>query len=224
MSKDGFKVDPRWLSGLQHMLEPETTGELAEFIYCAQWIRNFLPNFTKFSQLLIDIPEAAFKKSGKWTKRSVKKIKLEPWSWGTTHRNSYSALQEMLWEQMKLSFPKAYWTSCVFTDASNAFWSGLVTQRPRGAGKETSIAETRTLGIHWLKIQGIRAMLIHIWKRGIRKFFHNSSIRLSLLCQQSSLCSYLSLQPALRLQPKVTRTKSKRSCNEKSAEMGTLLI
>ena len=38
----------------------------------------------------------------------------------------------MLKEQVELSFPKSDWTTCLFTDASEHSWSGVVTQAPPG--------------------------------------------------------------------------------------------
>lgn len=130
ISKDGYTLEQYRLSGLQDIKEPETGAALAQFIYCTRWMSNCLPNFSRVSQPLIDILEEAFKKSGKRTKRSIKNIKLATSSWGEVHSNAYNELQDMLRNQVKLSYPKPDMVTCMFTDASDHSWAEVVTQVP----------------------------------------------------------------------------------------------
>lgn len=128
ISGDGHKLDPTRLSGLQTMGLPKTAEELAQLIHCCRWMSLSIPDFTRRIVPLNDMLEAAFKKAGKRTKKSICKILLQRLSWGPTHDESFHNLQESLINAAKLSYTKGKKTICVFTDASNRFWLGVVTQ------------------------------------------------------------------------------------------------
>lgn len=49
-------------------------------------------------------------------------------SWGAVHENAFKDLQEALKNAVKLAFPKEGKAICVFTDASDKFWAGIVSQ------------------------------------------------------------------------------------------------
>ena len=49
-------------------------------------------------------------------------------SWGTTHLNAFRDLQDTLRNAVKLSYPNPGTEICIYTDASERFWSAVVTQ------------------------------------------------------------------------------------------------
>lgn len=128
ITADGYKMDPRRLEGLKNISEPVTADELAEFVYCTRWMSNAIPSFSERVAPSVNIMEAAFKKSGKRTKRSIKKYNLRDLSWGTPHINAFKSVQESLREAVKLAYVDPDKVTCVFTDASDKHWSGVVTQ------------------------------------------------------------------------------------------------
>lgn len=142
LSPDGYRMDPARLSALQDMALPQTAAGLAEFIYCCRWMSLTLPDFARRVSPLNDVLEAAYTRSGKRTKRSIKTIALSTLSWGTPHEKAFHDLQDMLHNAVKLSYPKEGMVICIYTDASERFWSGVVTQT-QPADLDKSLEEQR---------------------------------------------------------------------------------
>ncbi|MEM7504931.1 MAG: RNase H-like domain-containing protein [Pseudomonadota bacterium] len=112
------------------MDEPITASELAEFLYSCRWMSVAIPSFASISKPLAEILELAYARSGRRAKRSVQTIRLDSLSGGAEHRKAYATLQESLSRSVKLSFLRADRVVCVYTDASDALWAGVVTQLP----------------------------------------------------------------------------------------------
>lgn len=128
VSGDGYKLDPTRLSGLQEMHIPRTAEELSQFIYCCRWMSLAIPNFTQRIGPLNDVLEEAFAKSGKRTKKSIRKVALNSVSWGPRHEKIFLDLQDSLQTAVTLSYPDPNKAICIFTDASDRYWSAVVTQ------------------------------------------------------------------------------------------------
>jgi len=127
-NEKGYKMDPSRLSGLKDMHVPETAAELGEFIYCCRWMSIALPEFAKRVSILNDVLEEAYSKSKKRTKKSITNIMLSSLSWGDKHIETFVQLQNDLKNSITLAYPDIEKTICLFTDASDRFWSGVVTQ------------------------------------------------------------------------------------------------
>lgn len=107
---------------------PETADELGAFIYCCRWMSISIPDFARRVTPLTDLLEKAYSRSGKRTKRSIKNISLRTLSWGPLHTEAFHNLQDTLRNAVRLSYPKPGMEICVHTDASERFWSAVVTQ------------------------------------------------------------------------------------------------
>ena len=85
---------------------------------------------TAISQIapLADILEQAYQVSGKRTKKFILNMPLGKLSWGKAHVDAFRSLQTSILNSTKLSYPKKEKVLCLFTDASDRFWSGVVTQ------------------------------------------------------------------------------------------------
>lgn len=128
ITPDGYKMEPRRLEGLKDMAFPNTADELAEFVYCTRWMSVCIPDFARRIAPLVELLDKAYKKSGRRTKKSIKNIKLRELSWGATHTKSFESLQESLRDAVRMSYVDPKKVICVFTDASDKFWAGIVTQ------------------------------------------------------------------------------------------------
>lgn len=133
-------MDPAHLEGLKKMDVPKTAEELPQFIYCFHRISSSTPDFASRISPLNDILMAAYKKSGKRTKRSIKSIALSSLSWGPIHEQMFQSLQESLPNAVILSYRDPEKEICVFTDASESFWSGVVSETDKEQLKR-SLAE-----------------------------------------------------------------------------------
>lgn len=76
ISKDGYRMDPARLSGLQDMQLPKTALELSQFVYCCRWMSMAIPNLAQRKALLFKTLDEAYAKSGKRTKRSIRNMTL----------------------------------------------------------------------------------------------------------------------------------------------------
>ena len=125
---DGYKLDPSRVEGLKTMAVPETADELAQFIYCCRWMSIAIPAFTERIAPLTAVLERAYQRSGRRTTRSIRGMPLSSLSWGTEHTECFEQLQDSLREAVELAHVDPAKQICVFTDASDLYWSGVVTQ------------------------------------------------------------------------------------------------
>ena len=124
----GYKMDPSNVEGLHNMDLPRNAAELAQFVYCCRWMAISIPNFSVTVAPLVDVLEEAYSKAGRRTSRSIKKFSLDKLSWGQSHEDAFRTMQNSLQSAVKLAYPDHGKVLCVFTDASDRFWSGVVTQ------------------------------------------------------------------------------------------------
>lgn len=124
----GYRLDPTRSEALRKMHLPTKAGELCEFIHCLRWMSISIPSFSKRVSLLNEVLEEAYKVAGRRTKRAIKNIPLFKLSWGHIHNRVFLELQESLKNAIKLVHPDKEKIICVHTDASDRFWSGVVTQ------------------------------------------------------------------------------------------------
>lgn len=67
-------------------------------------------------------------KNGKRTKRSIKSISLTSLGWKSEHEATFLGLQKTLCHHVKLAHRRPHLTLCIYTDASEKLWAGIVTQ------------------------------------------------------------------------------------------------
>ena len=64
------------------------------------------------------------------TKRRIAKVKLEEAEWNATHYTVFSKVKDILANAVTLAHPDDSKIICLFTDASDKHWSGVLTQIP----------------------------------------------------------------------------------------------
>ena len=131
IEKDGYVMEPARLEALQAMQVPEYADELSTFIYCCRWMQISLPGFVKHVHVLNEVLEKAYRKTGKRTKKAIRGLPLRTLSWNDGHVNAFMAIKDSIIEAVRLSYPDPNMVPCVFTDASDFYWSGVVTQVSR---------------------------------------------------------------------------------------------
>ena len=128
VSADGYHMDPSRLEDLRDMDMPRTAVELSEFIYCCRWMSVAIPDFASRCAPLTKLLEAAYTKTGKRNKRSIRNVALSSLPWGPTEEQCFYQLQDTLRNAVKLSYPLPDKEVCMYTDASDRYWSAVVTQ------------------------------------------------------------------------------------------------
>ena len=121
-------MDPSRIDCLKDLTMPETAGELCQYVHCCRWMATAISAFIVRIAPLVDILEQAYKVSGKRTKNSILNMPLGKLSWGKAHVDAFRSMQTSIQNSTKLSYPKKEKVLCLFTDASDRFWSGVVTQ------------------------------------------------------------------------------------------------
>jgi hypothetical protein len=130
LNKDGWRFNEDHLTGLANMPEPVTAGDLQQWIAAANWVRGSIPEFAKLMEPLQALLNAALKDLPNRRKTTAHKVALADVGWADVHRQAYNAMKAALEHSITLASPKPGWRRCVFTDASDTHWSGLVTQIP----------------------------------------------------------------------------------------------
>lgn len=126
INKDGVKFHPRQYEALTSMVEPTTVGALMELVHGANWMRTAIPNFSKLISPLHELLENNYT-----LYKSRKKVRLlnRPISaWGEEHQEAFHCLITAIKEQATLTTPDPHKRLCLFTDASEPHWSGVLTQ------------------------------------------------------------------------------------------------
>lgn len=139
IDSSGYQLDPKNVEALRTMEMPVSADELCQFVHCCRWMSAAIPDFQKRCEPLTEALEAAYSLTGKRKKSALKNVPLSRVSWGAVHEVAFQDLQNALKEAVKLAFPKEGKAVCVFTDASDKFWAGIVSQvDPKELRKETS--------------------------------------------------------------------------------------
>ena len=131
VTEHGYTLDPARLEGLKDMHAPETADELAQPIYCCRWMSIVIPEYARLIAPLNELLEEAYTRSGRRTKRSIRGMALSTLSWGSEHKKAFSDLQDSLRNAVMLSHPDPEKEICIYTDASDRYWSAVVTQIDR---------------------------------------------------------------------------------------------
>lgn len=121
-------MDPSKAEALRVMELPRSADELCQFVNCCRWVQLTIPNFHALALPLNDILERAYKKSRSRTKRSIQRILVSDLGWDDSHTAAFRSLQDALLQSVKLSFPKPGRSIYMYTDASQRYWSGVITQ------------------------------------------------------------------------------------------------
>jgi hypothetical protein len=125
----GVRYDPRTMFTLQHMGTPQNGGDLVQYVAALNWMRSSLPLFAEKAAPLQDLQEVVYKGAKGRTKKKATSASLEG-RWTKTCEKVFRQLQEDILTLMTTAHPDPKQRLCVFTDASDAFYSGIITQVP----------------------------------------------------------------------------------------------
>lgn len=116
------------MEAIRNMNFPTTADELCQLIHCCRWVASTIPDIHLISQTLCEIRERAYASAVKRRKKALKRIPLSKLSCGAVHEDAFLHLKERLKSAVQLAHLKDNHTILVFTDASDKFWAGIVTQ------------------------------------------------------------------------------------------------
>jgi hypothetical protein len=135
VSGTGIKLQARNTSTFINMQEPQTAGDLSQFLMGLQWMECSILNtsaedsFRAISAPLWDILELAYTKAGARKKARYKNIKLTSLGWTVVHSQAFARLKHKLaHECIEQAFAIPGARKCLFTDASDKHYAALLTQ------------------------------------------------------------------------------------------------
>jgi hypothetical protein len=106
---------------------PQNGGDLVQYVAALNWMRSSLPLFAVKAAPLQDLLEVVYKEAKGRTKKKATSVSLEG-RWTKTCEKAFRQLQEDKLTPMTTAHPDPKQRICVFTDASDAFYSGMITQ------------------------------------------------------------------------------------------------
>jgi RNase H-like domain found in reverse transcriptase len=129
ITTEGVRYDPRAMSTLQKMGTPQNGGDLVQYVAALNWMRSSLPLYAEKVAPLQDLLELVYKEAKGRTKKNATSVSLEG-RWSQTCEKAFRSLQEDILTLMTTAHPDPAKRVCVFTDSSDAFYSGMITQVP----------------------------------------------------------------------------------------------
>ena len=132
LSKDGYGYNPKKIQGLLDLQAPTTARDLYEFVTACGWMRTSIPAFAQLVHPLQEIINAGFvyAKSTSRKKTVLTNVKLSALGWNEDHARAYEDCKRALASQVALAYPDPERALCLYTDASDLHWGGLITQVP----------------------------------------------------------------------------------------------
>lgn len=124
----GIRYDTKHFNGIVNCSLPDNAGELCEYVHCAGWMSQGIPDFAKRVAPLRALLEVAYRKSGKRTKKSIAKLPVTSLGWRGEHAHAFHDIQGQLREQLQLAHRDYKKTLCIYSDASDRYWAAVVTQ------------------------------------------------------------------------------------------------
>jgi RNase H-like domain found in reverse transcriptase len=114
---------------MQQMGTTQHGGDLEQYVAALNWMRSSLPLLSEKVEPLQDLPEVVYKEAKGRTKKKATSASLDR-RWTTECEKAFRSLQEDIVTLMTTAHPDPKQRIYVFTEASDAFFSGMVTQVP----------------------------------------------------------------------------------------------
>lgn len=109
-------------------MEPPTNGaHLQQFVYAMQSVSSAVPSFSAGIISLSKFLEKVYQKVGTRTRLAVARFQLIPLGWGPIEQDAFNNCKYVLAHHVTLAHRDVYKRLCVYTDAPDLLWSGIVT-------------------------------------------------------------------------------------------------
>ncbi len=127
----GVRFDPRRIDALKAMAPPTTVADLLQFLAAVNWMRQAIPDHDYLVAPLVELQNAVIARTDAKSRSKVttRRLKLGD-EWTAVHDACFRDVVQALANMVTLSHIDDAKKICVFTDASDEFWSALITQVP----------------------------------------------------------------------------------------------
>lgn len=129
---EGVKPNPRHVAGILEIPTPTNAADLRQFIGSVLWLREAIPRHAELLAPLQQLLTASLRLvTGRSNQAAARRIDLRRVGWTTVHDAAFDNVKRAVADAVTLSHVEESdeWELCVFTDASDLHWSGIVTQR-----------------------------------------------------------------------------------------------
>lgn len=130
ISAKGIRYDPARHEVLLNMESPTNGAHLQQFLCALQWVKNGILSFSEIAEPLHAFMELVYAKASKRTKSAVGRVQLVDLGWSERENDAFESCKRALAKQVTLAHRDDQKRLSVYTDASDYFWSGIVTQVP----------------------------------------------------------------------------------------------
>jgi hypothetical protein len=127
-SKTGVRFNPEYIRSVTHMSTPITVDQLRTYLASANWMRGGVARFSELAGPLNDILTTGLAKCKRPTQRAAQKVVLAEIGWNHIHDAALEALNKAIAADVMLACPDHKLQMCMYTDASDLHWAGIVTQ------------------------------------------------------------------------------------------------
>jgi transposase InsO family protein len=131
-SKDGVSFDPTYITAITQMTMPITAAQLRTYLASTNWIRSSIPDYTALTaplqNILKDALRLAVANSNSTKKAAANKVSLVDIGWTAIHTEAFHRINSAIAQSVTLAYPSDDRSTCIFTDASDLYWGGVVTQ------------------------------------------------------------------------------------------------
>jgi RNase H-like domain found in reverse transcriptase/Reverse transcriptase (RNA-dependent DNA polymerase)/Integrase core domain/Integrase zinc binding domain/Chromo (CHRromatin Organisation MOdifier) domain len=137
IDKNGYRFHPRTLAGITEALLPVFAAELVQFCAAANWMRTSIADYARLVLPLQEKLEREYKTRGSRKKVHLAKVRLQ---WSSDEREAFESVRLAVTRATVLALPKPTTHEiCLFTDASDRFYGGILTQVPNGSVRSGSL-------------------------------------------------------------------------------------
>lgn len=130
ISAAGIRHDPSRREGLTSIECPTTGAQLQMFLSAMQWLRSAIPNFQVLTAKLHGLFERVYAHAEKRTKRAVERVSFRSIGWNHKEKNAFELCKQAILHRTTLAHRDEAKRLCIYTNASNTHWAGIVTQVP----------------------------------------------------------------------------------------------
>ena len=127
-TKDGVHFNPAFIDTVARMPSPSSASELQSFLATCNWMRQACPRYAELVGPLQQLLTDALRLCPAGSKAARDRLQLRDNGWTAAHDTCVTQLKAALVHAVMLSYPRPDSAICVFTDASDHYWSGIVTQ------------------------------------------------------------------------------------------------
>ena len=124
-----MRFDPRDYEAIVNIQDPVNGAQLQKLLRADNWMRSAIPGYNKVTEALQSLMEHVYQLAKGRTKKAVSKVPLKD-IWSDREAQSFRKLFNALRHSITLAHVDFNKSICLFTDASDWYWSSVLTQIP----------------------------------------------------------------------------------------------